>query len=87
MDYIFMTCPDADGVVIEIMNEDALLKRIEEKGEEGQPYRFLDKIPNITNGQFVTEPFYTEEESKKSIWSRAGIPFAVIVKGEIIVPD
>lgn len=84
MTYFLLTCPDDDGIDIKVMDSGALSEHIEEMDKEGQPYRFLSEIPKIVNGQFITEPFYSEEEAKKSWWERAGINFAVIIEGEIL---
>lgn len=84
MSYILLTCPDADGIVIETMEGDALLEHIKEMDKEGIQYRFLDRIPKIVNGQLITEPFYTDEELKKGWMFRSGISFAIIIKGKVV---
>lgn len=87
MSYILLTSPDDDGIVIKTMDKNALSKHIEEKNKEGIQYRFLDRIPEIRNGIFLCTPLYTDEDLKGPWPSRADISFAVVIKGDIIVPD
>ncbi len=87
MNCFLLTCPDDDGIIIETMDENTLLEHIEEMDKEGRSCRFLSKIPEIVNGQFITKPFFSEEEYKKGWLYRSGIDFAVIIKGEIIIPN